>query len=83
MSYFQSVERHTEPLDLIHIYICDLIFIQIRGGNKYFITFVDDNTKYCHMYLIKSKDEAIKKFILYKIEVENELDKKIKVLRCA
>ena len=44
-SSFQSVERHTEPLDLIHSDICDLNLVQTRGGNKYFITFVDDSTK--------------------------------------
>ena len=33
------------------------------------------------MYLLKSKDEAIEKFVLYKNEVENRLNKKIKVLR--
>ena len=32
------------------------------------------------MYLLKSKDEAIEKFSLYKKEVENQLNKKIKVL---
>lgn len=30
------------------------------------------------MYLLKSKDEIIEKFILYKIEFENQLNKKIK-----
>ena len=64
-SSFQSVERHTEPLDLIHSEICDLKFVQTRCGNKYFINFVDDRTKYCYVYLLKSKDEAIKKFVLY------------------
>ena len=80
-SYFQSVKRHTEPLDLIHSDICDLKFVQTRGGNKYSITFVDDSTKYCYVYLLRSKDEAIDKFVLYKNEVENQLNKKIKVLR--
>ena len=28
MSSFQSVERHIEPLDLIHSDICDLKFVQ-------------------------------------------------------
>ena len=65
-SSFQSVERHTEPLDLIHSDICDLKFVQTRGGNKYFITFVDDSIKYCYVYLLKSKNEAIEKFVLYK-----------------
>ena len=48
-SSFQSIERHTEPLDLIHSDICDLKLVQTRGGNKYFITFVDDSTKYCYV----------------------------------
>ena len=81
MSSFQSVKRHTEPLNLIHSDIYDLKFVQTRGGNKYFITFVDDNTKYCYVYLLKSEDEAIEKFVLYKNKVENQLNKKIKVLR--
>ena len=31
------------------------------------------------VYLLKSKDAAIKKFVLYENEVENQLNKKIKV----
>ena len=33
------------------------------------------------MYLLKSKDVAMEKFVLYKHKVENQLNKKIKVLR--
>ena len=80
-SSFRSVKRHTETLDLIHSDICDLKFLQTRGGNKYFITFVDDNTKYYYVYLLKSKDVVIEKFVLYKNKVENQLNKKIKVPR--
>ena len=76
-----ACERHNEPFDLIRSDICDLKFVQIRGGNKYFITFVDDSTRYCYVYLLKSKNEAIEKFVLCKHEVENQLNKKIKVLR--
>ena len=78
---FHTVERSKQPLELIHSDVCDLKFVQMRGGNKYFITFIDDSTKYCYVYLLKSKDEAIDKFILYKREVENQLNKKIKVVR--
>ena len=60
---------------------CDLKFIQIRGSNKYFITFVGDSTKYYYVYLVESKEEAIEKFVLYKNEVKNKLNKKIKILR--
>ncbi|KAJ0462893.1 putative RNA-directed DNA polymerase [Helianthus annuus] len=80
-SSFKSVERITEPLDLIHTGVCDLKAVPTHGGNKYFITFINDCTKYCYVYLLKSKDEAIEKFILYKNEVENQLNKKIKAMR--
>jgi hypothetical protein len=33
------------------------------------------------VYLLKSKDEALESFIHYEKEVENQLNKKIKVLR--
>ena len=78
---FQTIKRNTEPLDLIHTDVCDLKSIPTQGGNKYFITFIDDSTKYCYIYLLKSKDEAIDKFVLYKNEVENQLNKRIKVVR--
>ena len=78
---FKSIERNTEPLDLIHTDVCDFRTIPTRGGNKYFITFIDDCTRYCYVYLLKSKDEAINKFILYKNEVENQLNKKIKRIK--
>ena len=45
------------------------------------LLYVDDSTKYCYVYLLKSKDEAIEKFALYKKEVENQLNNKIKTLR--
>ena len=63
-SSFQTIKRNIEPLDLIHNDIYDFKSIQTRGGNKYFITFINDCTKYCYVYLLKSKDEALEKFIL-------------------
>ena len=42
---FQSIERSSEPLELIHSDICDMKFIQTRGGKKYFLTLIDDCTR--------------------------------------
>ena len=78
---YNSVERNSEPLDLIHTDICDMKPIPSQGGKKYFITFIDDCTRYCYVYLLNSKDEAIDAFKQYKIEVENQLNKKIKMIR--
>ena len=78
---FQSIERSSEHLELIHSNICDLKFIQTRGGKKYFLTLIDDCTRYCYVYLLRSKDEASEMLQHFKNEVENQLDRKIKVIK--
>ena len=52
-----------------------------KGGKRYFMTLIDDATKYCHVFLLKTKDEAFECFKTYKAEVENQLEKKIKRVR--
>ena len=49
-SSFHSVDRNTEPLELIHSDLCDLKFALTRGEKKYFITFIDDCTRYYYVY---------------------------------
>ena len=60
---FISVERRTEPLDLIHSDVYDLKSEQTRDDKKYFITFINNSTRYYYVYLLRSKDEAIEAFI--------------------
>ena len=55
---FHSIDRNTEPLGLIHSDLCDFKFMPIRGEKKYFITFIDDCTRYCYVYPLNSKNEA-------------------------
>jgi len=52
-----------------------------KGGKKYFMTLIDDCTRFCYIYLLKSKDEALHYFKIHKAEVENQLEKKIKRVR--
>ncbi|URE42102.1 Retrotransposon protein [Musa troglodytarum] len=78
---FKSIERHTNLLDLIHSDICELNGMLTRGDNRYFITFIDDMSRFTYVYLLKHKNGAFNAFKAYKAEVENQLGKKIKVLR--
>ena len=41
------------------------------GGYSYFIIFIDDFSRYGHVYLMKYKSEAFDKFREYKNEVES------------
>jgi hypothetical protein len=42
---------------------------------------MNDYTRYYYIYLLRSKDEALEMLKYYKNKVENQLDKKIKVIR--
>ena len=44
-----------------------------KGGKKYFMTLIDDSTRYCHVYLLKSKDEALNYFKIYKLKQKTNL----------
>ena len=46
-----------------------------------FVTFIDNCSKYCHLYPIKTKYEVINKFKIYKVLIENQLEKKIKIVK--
>lgn len=48
----------------------DLKGVQTGGGNKYFITFTDDNIKnFCYIYLLKNKMKQQRNlFFLKKVE---------------
>jgi len=72
------VERQTEILGLIHTDLANLKQTMSRGGKNYFVTFIDDFSRYTKVYLIKHKDEAFDMFLTYKAEVENQINKKIK-----
>jgi hypothetical protein len=78
---FKSVEeKNLAPLELIHSDLCEMNEILTRGG-RYFISSFDDATRWCQLYLIKTKDEALDCFKIYKAEVENQLEKKITRVR--
>ena len=75
------VERETKLLSLIHSDLGDLKNTMTRGGKRFYITFIDDYSRYIRVYLLINKDEAMDAFIKYKSEVDNQLSEKIKRLR--
>ena len=52
-----------------------------RGGYYYFITFIDDHSRYSSVYLMKHKSEAFEKFKEYQNQVEKQMGKVIKNLQ--
>ncbi|GJX67499.1 zinc finger, CCHC-type containing protein [Tanacetum coccineum] len=75
---FQNVKRETEVLELIH---SDLHVTPSLGNKKYFVTFIDDASRFCYVYLLHPKDEALDKFKVFKTKVELQQGSLIKRFR--
>ena len=73
--------RAKEQLELVHSDLCGPMTIQASGGFEYFITLIDDYSRYGYIYLMRRKSEAFEKFKEYKAETEKRLNKCLKTLR--
>jgi hypothetical protein len=74
-------ERDLAPLELIHSDLCEMNGELTKGSKRYFMNLIDECTRFYYIYLLKSKDEALHYFKIYKVEVENQLERKIKHVR--
>jgi hypothetical protein len=83
--YAKQIKKNTKRsawiLEIIHTNICGLFPIAFMDGYDSFITFTDDYSRYGYIYLIKERSEALDKFKIFKVEVENQHDIKIKIVR--
>ena len=52
----------------------------VIGGYTYFITFIDDHSRYSYVYLMKYKSESFERFKEFRNEVEIQIGKSIKIL---
>nr|KAJ0219335.1 hypothetical protein LSAT_V11C300134630 [Lactuca sativa] len=76
---FKDVVKESKVLDLIHSDLYDFHVTPSLGNKKYDVTFIDDASRYCYVYLLHSKDEALDKFKIYKQQVEVHKNELIKV----
>ena len=81
LPFKEKGERSCGPLDLIHTDVYGPMSIHARGGFIYFITFIDDYSRYGYFYLIRYNFEALEKFKEFKSYVEKHLGRSIKSLR--
>ena len=76
-----GANKATDVLQLIHTYICGPFPMVSWNGQQYFITFIDDFSRYGYLYLIHEKSQSLEVFKSFKVEVENQLNKMIKNVR--
>ena len=75
----KGAKRSINLLEIIYTDICcpDMD----ANSSKYFITFIDYYSRYMYLYLLRSKDEALNAFKVFKAKVKNQCGKHIKIVR--
>ncbi|RVW32450.1 Retrovirus-related Pol polyprotein from transposon TNT 1-94 [Vitis vinifera] len=77
----EKIDRCGSTLDLIHTDICGPLTPIALGGYKYFITFIDDFSRYGYVELIHEKSDSLNVFKAFKAKVKLQLGKLIKVVK--
>jgi hypothetical protein len=76
-----AAKRSVSVIEIIHTDICGPFNARTADDFDSFITFTDDYSCYGYIYPIKERSEALDKFKIFEAEVENQLDKNIKIVR--
>ncbi|MCO5548104.1 hypothetical protein L7F22_001562 [Adiantum nelumboides] len=73
--------RATQKLELVHSDVCGPMMMPSVGNNLYFVTFIDDFSRFCWVYSLKANSDVFAIFQHYVSMVENETGCKVQTLR--
>jgi hypothetical protein len=57
--HMAAEERNLTPLELIYSDLCEMNGVLTKGEKRYFMTLIDAATRFCYVYLLRTKDEAL------------------------
>ena len=81
LSFHKGTHLAKACLEYLHADLWGRSPVPTHGGNKYFLSIVDDFTRKVWVFLLKSKDQTLEKFKTWKTMVESQIERKIKTLR--
>jgi hypothetical protein len=73
--------RENGILELVHSDVFGPVTVPSLGGSLYYVSFIDDFSKKTWIYFPRKKSKVFKRFKEFKSLVENQIEKRIKVLR--
>lgn len=80
LSYIHAIHRSTSPLELVFSDVWGPAPKSV-GGYKYYISFIDDFSKFTWIYLMHDRTKAQRIFLQFQAHVERLLDTKIKCVQ--
>ena len=76
-----ATHRATTLLELVHSDVCGPMRSESIGGARYFVTFIDDYSRFTVVKVMKTKSEVLEHFTAYLNWAENITSHRIKVFR--
>jgi hypothetical protein len=73
--------RENGILELVHSDVFDLVTTPSIGGSVYYVSFIDDFSKKTWIYFPRKKSKVFEIFKEFKSLLENQIERRIKVLR--
>ena len=80
VTFTKSLSKAHKPFELVHSDVCAMDTESI-GGNRYFVTFIDDFASFCYCFPIKRKSQVPDLFIDFVTAVQTQYDRRVKILR--
>jgi len=79
---FPTHQSHvTQPFDLIHSDVWGMAPVISHANYKYFVTFIDDYSRFTWVYFLRSKVEVFSTFKFFHAYVQTQFSSKIKIFR--
>ena len=77
----KSINPAKERLDVIVSDVCGPMQIDSIGGKRYFVTFIDEYTRYSHVYFLLAKSDVNNHVVQFIEMLKNKFGRKPKVFR--
>ncbi|KAF1325883.1 Integrase catalytic core protein, partial [Globisporangium splendens] len=80
---FQSTtpESAKNVLDVVHSDVCGPMQTATFNDKRCFVTFIDDKSRFCVVFLLRSKSEVLDKFVQFVKLAETQIGRRVKMLR--
>ncbi|GFY32999.1 retrovirus-related Pol polyprotein from transposon TNT 1-94 [Trichonephila clavipes] len=73
--------RSKRPLELLHMDLCGPMPTESQGGNKYFLSIIDDYSRKVTVFPIRNKSDVFHTFIRFQKRAERILSRKVIAVR--
>ena len=74
----KDVKQSARILEIVYTDICGPFPVKSVDGYDSFITFIDNYSRYGYIYQIKERSKALDKFKIFKAELENQHNLKLR-----